>query len=114
MNVQFYQCVISLKIMAEYTYFLIGSLKCMVNSIRYEWHRKLFHDSKYLIFQDTFYALIPHYLKTLSVSVGLYNKPAKQLPSADIQHLHSVLCDGSCDMIPIKSLVCTLQMCPEY
>ena len=75
---------------------------------------KLFHNSKYLIFQDTFYVLIPHYLKTLSVSVGLYNKPAKQLPSADSQHLHSVLCDGSCDMIPIKSLVCTLQMSSEY
>lgn len=73
---------------------------------------KLFHDSKYLIFQDIFYVLIPHYLKT--VSVGLYTKPAKQLPSADSQHLHSVLCDGSCDMIPIKSLVCTLQMSSEY
>lgn len=75
---------------------------------------ELFHDSKYLIFQDTFYVLILHYLKTLSVSVGLYIKPAKQLPSADSQHSHSVLCDGSCDMIPIKSLVCTLQMSSEY
>lgn len=75
---------------------------------------ELFHDGKYLIFQDTFYVLILHYLKTLSVSVGLYIKPAKQLPSADSQHLHSVLCDGSCDMIPIKSLVCTLQMSSEY
>lgn len=72
------------------------------------------YDSQYLISQDSFYILIPHYLKTLSVSVGLNTEPAKQLPSADSQHLHSVLCDGSCDTIPIKSLVCTLQMSSEY
>lgn len=88
-------------------YFADKQFRVLVNYISYG------YDSQYLISQDSFYILTPHYLKTLSVSVGLYAEPAKQVPSADIQHLHSVLCDGSCDMIPIKSLDCTLPMSSE-